>query len=129
MKSASFGVLGWPVPREYGGRGEDVVTTIRMLEGIGYGCRDNSLTLGLNGQMWSVQEPLMQFGSEEQKQRYLPRLCSGELLAAHGMTEAESGSNAFGLATTAERVDGGYVLNGHKVLIGLGPVAARSCSR
>ena len=97
--------------------------TVRMLEGIGYGCRDNALTLGLNGQMWSVQEPLLAFGNEEQKQRYLPALCSGALLAAHGMTEPESGSDAYSLGTTAKRVAGGYLLNGSKCFIGLAPVA------
>lgn len=122
-KSADFGVLGWCMPEEYGGSGLDVVTSIRLLEGIGYGCRDNALTLGLNGQLWSVQEPLLYFGNEEQKRRYLPRLISGEMLAAHGMTEPESGSDAFSLKTTAEKVDGGYVLNGHKIYIGLAPVA------
>jgi alkylation response protein AidB-like acyl-CoA dehydrogenase len=123
---ADFGVLGWCMPVEYGGGGEDVVTAVRMLEGIGYGCRDNALTLGLNGQIWSVQEPLLRFGTEAQKSRYLPGLCSGELLAAHGMTEAESGSDAFDLRTTAERVDGGYLLNGEKHYIGLSPVAGLS---
>ncbi|MEM9593425.1 MAG: acyl-CoA dehydrogenase family protein [Acidobacteriota bacterium] len=125
-RAAEFGVLRWCMPEAYGGEGLDVVTTIRLLEGIGYGCRDNALTLGLNGQLWSVQAPLLHFGSEEQKQRYLPRLGSGELQAAHGMTEPESGSDAFSLQTTAEKVDGGYVLNGHKVYVGLAPVAGLS---
>ncbi|MEM6794109.1 MAG: acyl-CoA dehydrogenase family protein [Acidobacteriota bacterium] len=120
---ADFGVLGWCMPKEYGGAGLDVVTSIRMLEGLGYGCRDNALTLGLNGQLWSVQEPLLHFGSEEQKKAYLPKLCSGELLAAHGMSEPGSGSDACSRKTTAEKVDGGYVLNGHKTYIGLAPVA------
>lgn len=123
LKCSEFGVLGWCMPKEYGGAGLDVVSTIRMLEGVGYGCRDNALTLGLNGQIWSVQEPLLQFGSEPMKQRYLPRLCSGELLAAHGMTEADSGSDAFSLKTMAEKVSGGYLLNGKKSYIGLAPVA------
>ncbi len=123
QRCAAFGVLGWCMPEAFGGEGLDVVTTIRMLEGLGYGCRDNALTLGLNGQIWSVQEPLLQFGSEQQKQRYLPRLCSGELLAAHGMTEPDSGSDAFSLKTRAEKVAGGYVLNGQKSCIGLAPVA------
>ena len=118
-----FGVLGWCVPTEYGGAGLDVTTTIRRLEGIGYGCRDNALTLGLNGQLWSVQAPLLEFGSEEQKRRWLPKLCSGEILAAHGMSEPESGSDAFSLTTRAERVEGGYLLNGKKSWIGLAPVA------
>ena len=123
---AVFGVLGWSVPTEYGGSGLDVETTVRYLEGIGYGCRDNGLTLGLNGQIWTIQVPLLQFGSEEQKRRYLPRLCSGELLAADGITEANSGSDAFSMQTRAERVDGGYVLNGEKCYIGMAPVAGVS---
>lgn len=123
QRCADFGVLGWCMPAEYGGSGLDIVSTIRMLEGIGYGCPDNGLTLALNGQIWSVQEPLLGFGSEAQKQRYLPRLCNGELMAAHGMTEPESGSDAFSLRTTAQKVDGGYLLNGHKIYIGLAPVA------
>ena len=125
-RSAEHGVLGWCMPEEYGGAGLDVVTTIRRLEGIGYGCRDNALTLGLNGQIWSVQVPLVEFGNDEQKRRYLPRLCSGELLAAHGMTEPESGSDAFSLTTRAERVTGGYRLNGRKAYVGLAPVAGLS---
>ena len=125
-RASEFGVLGWCMPVEYGGAGLDVVSTIRRLEGIGYGCRDNGLTLALNGQVWSVQEPLLQFGSDEQKQRYLPRLINGELLASHGMTEPDSGSDAFSLKTRADKVDGGYLLNGHKTSIGLAPVAGLS---
>lgn len=126
QQCADFGVLGWCIPKEYGGAGLDVVTTIRMLEGIGYGCKDNALTLGLNGQLWSVQEPLLQFGSEQQKKHYLPKLCRGDLLACHGMTEPDSGSDAFSLQTRAEKVEGGYVLNGQKSFIGLAPIAGLS---
>jgi alkylation response protein AidB-like acyl-CoA dehydrogenase len=122
-KCAEAGILGACIPTAYGGRGYDVVTTIVMLEALGQGCRDNGLTLALNGQMWSIQEPILRFGSEEQKQRFLPRLCSGEWLGAHGMTEPESGSDAFSLLSTAEAVDGGYRLNGRKSYIGLAPEA------
>ena len=125
-KCAEFGVLGWLMPQQYGGAGLDVVTAIHALEGLGYGCRDNALLLGLNGQIWSVQVPLLHFGSEQQKTRFLPALCSGELLAAHGMTEDDSGSDAFSLQTRAEKVSGGYVLNGRKNYIGLAPVAGLS---
>jgi alkylation response protein AidB-like acyl-CoA dehydrogenase len=126
LDCAQFGILGWCMPAEYGGSGYDVLTTIRMLEGIGYGCRDNALTLGLNGQIWSVQEPLLRFGTEAQKSKYLPLLCRGELLAAHGMTEDNSGSDAFSLKTLAHKVQGGYLLNGRKNYIGLAPVAGLS---
>ncbi len=123
QRCAAFGVLGWCMPETLGGSGLDIVTTVRLLEAIGYGCRDNGLTLGLNGQIWAVQEPLLSFGTEEQKARYLPRLCSGALLGAHGMSEPNAGSDAFSLETSARKVDGGYVLNGHKSYIGLSPEA------
>ena len=125
-KCGEFGVLAWCMPKQYGGAGLDVLSTVRMLEGVGYGCRDNALTLGLNGQIWTVQEPLLQFGSEQLKQRYLPRLCCGELLAADAITEVDSGSDAFSLKTRAKKVDAGYLLNGRKSYIGLAPVAGIS---
>lgn len=122
-KCAEFGVLSWCIPKEYGGNGLDLETSILMLEGIGYGCRDNGLTLGMNGQLWSVQEPLLMFGTESQKQKYLAALCRGEMRAAHGMTELESGSDAFSLQSSAEKVADGYVLNGAKHYVGMAPFA------
>lgn len=121
---ARKGVLGLYLPAEYGGSGHNLATTVRLLEALGYGCPDNGLTLALNGQMWAVQEPLFQFGSEFQKQRYLPGLINGQIKGAHGMTEPESGSNAFDLKTTATPTEDGFLLNGMKTYIGLGPVAA-----
>ncbi len=121
--AAAFGIQGLFVPQDYGGMGLDLLTSIYVLEGLGYGCRDNGLTFALNGQMWSVQEPLLNFGSEAQKRRFLPGLCAGKLIAAHGMTEAESGSDAFSLRTKAKKVEGGYLLNGEKEFISLAPVA------
>jgi hypothetical protein len=122
-RCAAFGVLGWCMPEAFGGSGLDIVTTVRLLEAIGYGCRDNGLALGLNGQIWAVQEPLLHFGSDAQKARYLPELCAGLLLGAHGMSEPDAGSDAFSLKTTARKVEGGYVLNGRKSYIGLSPAA------
>ena len=121
-KCARFGILGLCFPQEYGGQGKDVLTTILAMEALGYGCKDNGLTGALNGQMWSIQEPILSFGTEAQKRKFLPGLCNGTLLGAHGMTEPESGSDAFSLRTRAERRDGGYVLNGSKTMIGLAPV-------
>jgi alkylation response protein AidB-like acyl-CoA dehydrogenase len=93
------------------------------MEGLGYGCRDNGLIFAMNAQMWSVQHPILSFGTEEQKQKYLPGLCSGELIGAHGMSEPDSGSDAYSLRTRAERVEGGYVLNGTKMFVTNAPVA------
>ena len=121
-QSGEAGILGAYVPTEYGGQGRDVLTTILIMEALGAGCRDNGITLGLNGQMWAVQEPILRFGTETQKQRYLPPLCAGEWFGAHGMTEATSGSDTFALQTVAVRDGDDYLLSGTKIYIGLGPV-------
>jgi alkylation response protein AidB-like acyl-CoA dehydrogenase len=73
--------------------------------------------------MWSVQQPLATLGSPVQKQRYLARLITGEIIGAHGMTEPQSGSDAYSIRTTAEKASGGYILNGSKTLITNAPVA------
>jgi hypothetical protein len=122
-KCAEFGILGLCVPAEYGGSGLDVLTAILAMEGLGYGCRDNGLLFALNAQMWSIQAPILRFGSEEQKRSYLPRLVSGEIIGAHGMTEPGSGSDPFALATTVKKTGDRYVINGTKTFISNAPVA------
>lgn len=114
---AGMGILGLPVPTEYGGLGARPTTIAAALEGLGYGCEDNGLIFSLNAQMWACEHPIVHFGSEEQKQRYLPGLCEGSLIAAHGMSEPGSGSDAFALATTANRVSDGWVLDGSKTFV------------
>jgi alkylation response protein AidB-like acyl-CoA dehydrogenase len=120
---AEFGVQGLAVPPEYGGSGAGLRTTMATMEGLGLGCLDNGLLFSLNAQMWSVQTPIARFGSQEQKARYLPGLCAGKLIGAHGMTEPGSGSDAFSLETRAERSGDAYVLSGRKTFITLAPVA------
>ena len=122
-KCAAEGLLALTVPPEYGGGGRDILTAVLLLEALGYGCRDNGLCLAINAQVWTIQEPLLTFGTEEQKRTYLPALCSGERLAADALTEEGAGSDALSLATTARRTAGGYVLNGRKTLIGMAPLA------
>jgi alkylation response protein AidB-like acyl-CoA dehydrogenase len=123
LKCAQIGIHGLAVPEEYGGVGADLLTAALVMEGLGYGCRDGGLTFALNSQMWSVQPTILDFGSEAQKQKYLPGLCRGELIGAYGMTEPDSGSDAFSLRTTATKTDGGYVLNGTKTLVTFAPLA------
>ena len=122
-KCADLGLLGLPVPKDYGGAGADALTTIVALEALGYACTDNGLVFSLNAQMWACETPIAHFGTEEQKRRYLPGLCDGSLVAAHGMSEPGSGSDAFALATTAEKTDRGYVLNGTKTFVTNAPEA------
>ena len=86
-KCAKFGIQGLPVPAELGGADADVVTTALVMEALGYGCQDNGLLFSLNAQMWSVELPLLTFGTPAQQRAYLPGMVSGSLIGAHGMTE------------------------------------------
>ncbi len=122
-KCADFGILGIPVPAEYGGQGLDVLTAILMMEGLGYGCKDSGLLFGMSAQIWDVQMPLLDFGSDEQKKKYMPKLCRGESIGAISMTEPDAGSDAFSLSTTAEKKGDFYHLNGTKTFVTNGPVA------
>ena len=123
QKCADFGILGLPIPEEYNGRGEDILTSILVMEGLGYACKDNGLIFGMSAQMWDVQMPILDYGNNEQKSKYLPKLCSGESIGAIAMTEPESGSDAFSLSTTAKKQDDCYILNGTKTFVTNGPVA------
>jgi hypothetical protein len=122
-KCARFGIPGLPIPEQFGGSGFDALTTIVALEALGYGCKDNGLLFSLNAQMWSFELPLLKFGRDEQKARYLPRLCDGSLIGVQAMTEPLSGSDAFGLRTTAVKQGDRYVLNGSKTFVTNAPVA------
>jgi alkylation response protein AidB-like acyl-CoA dehydrogenase len=122
-KCARFGIQGLPFPETFGGADADILITLLTMEGLGYGCRDNGLIFALNAQMWSVQMPILTFGTEAQKQKYLPGLINGKLVGAHGMTEPGSGSDAFSLRTRAEACNGGYRLNGTKMFVTSAPIA------
>lgn len=122
-RCAAFGVLGWPVPVEYGGRGLDPLTVIVALEALGYGCRDNGLVFAVNNHLWGCVIYLLTHGTDEQKRRYLPPLCDGTLIGAHALTEPEAGSDVLGLRTTAERDGDHYRLRGTKCFVSNGPVA------
>lgn len=122
-KCADFGILGLPFSVAHGGAEADILTTMLVMEGLGYGGKDNGLLFALNAQMWSVQHPINEFGSAEQKEKYLPALIRGELIGAHGMTEPDSGSDAYSLHTKAEACAGGYRLSGTKMFVTNAPVA------
>lgn len=116
-KCARLGLQGMPVPGEYGGLGVSATTIAGALEGLGYACADNGLIFSLNAHMWACERPILDFGTEVQKRRWLPGLCDGSTVAAHGMSEPESGSDAFALRTSATAVDGGWLLNGSKTFV------------
>lgn len=125
QKCANFGIQGLATPKNFGGKLDEVniLHSVMAMQALGYACKDSGLVLGLNAQMWTVQMFIVLFGTEAQKQKFLPKLTSGEWLGAHALTEADSGSDVFNMKMTAEKRDGGYILNGEKCLITLAPVA------
>jgi L-prolyl-PCP dehydrogenase len=120
---ARFGIQGLPVPAELGGAGIDILTTALVMEALGYGCQDNGLLFSLNAQMWSFELPLVTFGTPAQQQGYLPGLVSGDIIGGQAMTEADSGSDALRMRTSAEQRGDHYLLNGTKQYITNAPVA------
>lgn len=122
-RCAEFGVFGWTVPEEYGGSGRNILDAVCQLEALGEGCRDNGLLLAINAQIWTIQEPLLTFGSEEQKKRYLPGFCRGERVAGDAITEVDAGSDALAMSTHAVKQGDSYLLNGRKTCIGMAPLA------
>ncbi len=122
-KCGEFGLLGLPVPKEYGGSGTDVITMMAAMEGLGRGCTDGGLILSLGAHVCICTIPVWQFGSEEQKKKFLPGLCSGEKIGAFGLTEPNAGSDALAVQTTAKKDGDHWVLNGTKMFITNGPIA------
>lgn len=120
---ADFGLLGLPVPEEYGGSGADPLSCAIALEALGYGCRDGGLVFSICAHVLACVVPVWQHGSAAQKDRYLGGLCDGTLVGAHAITEPDSGSDTFAMRLSAKRTDGGWLLNGSKTFISNAPVA------
>jgi len=117
-KIADQGYLGAIVPQEYGGAGLDYLTYAVVVEEIGR--HDSAMRTVISVQTSLVCSSILRWGSEEQKQRYLPKLCSGESLGCFGLTEPDTGSDAANQKTRARKTDGGWVLSGNKMWISLG---------
>jgi len=117
-KLGEIGFLGAPVAEEYGGRGLDYVSYGLIAEEIGRA--DSSARTVVSVVTSLVAGPIEKWGSEEQKQRWLPRLCSGEGLGCFGLTEPDTGSDAANLRTRATKTDGGWSISGQKMWISLG---------
>ena len=116
-----MGCCGMLVPEEWGGAGLDTISYVLMLEEVSRVYTAMSTALGVTNS--AVQAPLMEFGSEAQKQRYLKLLAAGEILGSFCLTEAGAGSDAAGIQATAKRVGENYRLNGAKTWVTNGGVA------
>ncbi|MCE7080528.1 acyl-CoA dehydrogenase family protein [Streptomyces sp. ST2-7A] len=112
---AEMGLFGLPFPEEYGGMGGDYLALCVVLEELAR--VDSSIAITLEAAVSLGAMPIFRFGTEEQKRRWLPRLCSGEALGAFGLTEPDCGSDASGTRTTAVRDGDHWVINGTKSFI------------
>lgn len=114
LKCGKFGVQGFLVPKRYGGKGLGVLDTICSMQGLGYACLDDGLLFGLSAHLFACVMPIYSFGTDQQKEKYLPSMCLGETIGSHSATEREAGSDIYSLTTTAEKRGSKYILNGDK---------------
>lgn len=122
-KCGEMGLQGLPVPEELGGMGLDPLSTVVALEALGYGCRDGGLVFSICAHLLACVVPVWKHGSPLQHERYLRRLCRGELIAVNAMTEPGTGSDAFAMAARARPDADGYRIRGNKTFSSNGPVA------
>jgi butyryl-CoA dehydrogenase len=120
-KIAAQGYLGAIVPPEYGGAGLDYLSYGLVVEEIGRG--DSAIRTVISVQTSLVCSGILKWGTEEQRNKYLPKLCSGEWLGCFGLTEPDTGSDAANQRTRATRTDTGWVINGAKMWISMGNYA------
>ncbi len=118
---ADMGLFGYALPEEYGGLGVDMKEDVELAFEFGYTTPAFRSLFGTNNGI--AGQVIAKFGSEEQKQRYLPRLAAGELIGSFALTEAEAGSDPAGLRTTARRDGDDWVISGNKRYITNAPIA------
>lgn len=114
-KMAQLGLLGVIVPEQYGGSGFDFVSLAIAIEEISRVCASTGVIVAVNNSLTTY--PILQFGNEEQKKKYLPPLCSGEKIGAFGITEPNAGSDVVAIESTARLEGDHYILNGTKRFI------------
>ena len=112
---AELGLTGIPVPEEYGGAGADILSQILAIEEIGKVCGSTALTLAAHTSLGTM--PIVDFGTEDQKRKYVPPCARGEVIASYGLTEPQAGSDSGATATTATKVPGGWRLQGTKMFM------------
>lgn len=119
---ASMGLLGLPFPEQYGGSNASPLATSIAMEKVAEAGVDGGTTLGWGAHLILAGVPIWLIGTEAQKEKYLPKLASGEWIGGFGLTEPGSGSDAASMRTTAEKKGDRYILNGSKMFITNGPI-------
>ncbi|TDV52022.1 acyl-CoA dehydrogenase family protein [Actinophytocola oryzae] len=118
-----LGVLGASVPSEYGGGGLGALDAAHVYEAVGRGCANTGLVFAAAAHLFACAMPIVEFAKPEVRERFLPGMCGGELVAGNAMTEENAGSDVSRLSVTATAVDGGYLLDGVKSFVSNGPEA------
>ena len=116
------GLLGLPIDEGWGGLGQDLLTTMYVLEGLGQGCRDGGLSFCVTTHMVSTGVALQSFGSDHLKRTYLPR-CAPGTSSAVTLPSPGAGRTALGMQTRATRDGDDFVLHGSKTFVSSGPIA------
>ncbi|MDR0365890.1 MAG: acyl-CoA dehydrogenase [Bifidobacteriaceae bacterium] len=120
-KLADMGILGMTIPEQYGGSVSDYLSFIVALEEISRACASTGVMVEVHASL--VSTSILHFGTEEQRQKYLPDMAAGKKIGAFCLTEPGAGSDAGALASTATKEDGHYVINGQKIFITNGSFA------
>jgi alkylation response protein AidB-like acyl-CoA dehydrogenase len=123
LRLGELGLLGLPVPVGYGGGGLGALDTARRVEALGRGCPDTGLVFAANAHSFACAMPLAEYGNDELRDRLLPGLCDGTVVAGNAITESEAGSDVSRLMVTAREVPGGFLLDGEKTFVTNGPIA------
>jgi len=122
-KLGEFGLLGLHFPEELGGGGSDVVTSVVATEALGEAGVDGGLTLSLGAHTYLCADTIFAHGNRNQREKYIPKLASGQWIGCMGLTEPGAGSDVSSLRTRAERKGDTWVLNGTKMFITNGSIA------
>ncbi len=120
---AEYGLFKHTVPVAYGGANTGFQSLCEDYFYLGRECQDSGLILSLNAHLWGAIMPLLTYGSDRQRQRWLPQLVTGQLVAGHAITEIQSGSDVQAMQTSAITTQEGFRINGHKRYITNAPIA------
>lgn len=114
-KMGDLGIIGTSIPEEYDGSGMDYISHAIVAEELGYGCSSMRGSYSVNISL--VAKTILKWGTEEQKQKYVPRIANGEIFGCYGLTEPDSGSDAAGMKSTAVKDGDDYIISGNKMWI------------
>ena len=116
-----LGLMGIALPEAYGGGGMDTLSYMITVEELSKGCPSHAAAVALHNSLYG--QPIVEFGTEDQKRRYLPGICSGEKIGAFALSEPGAGSDAASITTTYSKKNGGFAINGAKIFITMGALA------